>query len=137
MGYTIYWDPLRFSHYTYMNVIQVLPNILSPGTQITVELWGITITDAQNHSIVFAFDGKQLPYWKTNRLPHTKEAMKALVLMVEYGATENLDHDDSDMTWYLEALNEVHRKHPLVSYEIQKKYFEYLAIEKAKQKESY
>jgi hypothetical protein len=56
--------------------------------------------------------------------------MMALILMVEYGVTQNLNHDDTNMTWYLEALEEVHAKYPLVSYQQQKKYFVELEIKK-------
>jgi hypothetical protein len=51
--------------------------------------------------------------------------MKALILMVEFGAAQNLGHDDHIMTLYLEALDEVHTKYPLVSYDLQKAYFMY------------
>ena len=49
--------------------------------------------------------------------------MKTLILMVEYGVAEDLAHDDTDMSWFLEALEEVHAIHYLVSYESQKAYF--------------
>jgi len=49
--------------------------------------------------------------------------MRALILMVEHGVTFNLNHDDADMTWYLEALEAVHAVRPLASYEQQKEYF--------------
>jgi hypothetical protein len=49
--------------------------------------------------------------------------MKALILMVEYGVTENLSHDDTDMSWFLEALEDVDAKHSLTSYKWQKMYF--------------
>jgi len=49
--------------------------------------------------------------------------MKALILMVEFGAAKNLDHDDTDMSMFLNALDEVHSIHPLVSYEEQKMFF--------------
>jgi len=71
----------------------------------------------------FSRHENQVPFEKTNRLPYTKEVMKVLVLMVEYGITQNLDHDDLSMSSYLEALNEVHGKHRLSSYEQQKAYF--------------
>jgi hypothetical protein len=49
--------------------------------------------------------------------------MKVLILMVEYGAAENLGHDDTNMEPFLAALNEVHAIHKLVSYDMQKGYF--------------
>lgn len=135
MGYTISWDPLRFTDTTYKTVITLLPKILHSTTTCKVESWGFVITDSESEyadydSIAFCRDGNQSPWEKTNRHPYTKEAMKALILMVEYGVTQNLDHDDDSMAWYLEALEEVHEKHTLVSYQQQKKYFVELEIKK-------
>ena len=48
--------------------------------------------------------------------------------MVEFGAAKNLNHDDSDMSMYLNALEEVHEIHPLISYEEQKTYFKDLNL---------
>jgi hypothetical protein len=62
--------------------------------------------------------------------------MKALILMVEYGVTTGLDHDDSDMSWFLEALDAVNTVWPLISYENQKKYFIELGQKKLTQQES-
>lgn len=86
-----------------------------------IESWGFVIGEEDDCVAFSRRDGT--PWEKTNRLPYTKEAMKALIIMVEYGVTRNLDHDDADMTWYLEALEFVHAKHPLASYEHQKEYF--------------
>jgi hypothetical protein len=43
--------------------------------------------------------------------------------MVEYDVTDELAHDDRDTMNYLEALEEVNAKFPLVSYNDQKRYF--------------
>lgn len=123
MGYTISWMPLRFTDFTYNAILQIVPKIISPDCGLRIEHWGFVIGNGDNDNVPFRRDGAQTPWEKTNRLPYTKEAMKALIVMVEYGATENLDHDDSDMSWYLEALDEVHAIHPLQSYELQKRYF--------------
>jgi hypothetical protein len=121
MGYTISWEPLRFTDFTYETVLSVVRRVIS--ARLRVEHCGFLIGDDDDSCVAFARDGIQTPWEKTNRMPYTKEAMKALIVMVEYGVTENLDHDDSDMAWYLEALDAVHAKHPLVSYEQQRQYF--------------
>lgn len=123
MGYTISWHPLRFTDYTYQNIVAVIPKVISPECGFKVEPFGIYIGNDINNSIVFRRDALQAPWEKTNRMPYTKDAMKALILMVEYGVTEQLNHDDSSMEAYLDALDEVHQKHPLVSYAMQKRYF--------------
>jgi len=130
MGYTISWEPMRFTDVTYKNIITLLPRILSYGTLFRIERWGFILGTSESNSISFSRDGNQMCWEKTNRDPYTKEAMKALILMVEYGVTQNLDHDDTSMAWYLEALEEVHAKHPLASYDQQKKYFIDLEIKK-------
>jgi hypothetical protein len=130
MGYTISWDPLCFTDVTYKTVITLLPRVLTHGTLFRIERWGFILGTNESNSIAFMRDGNQMCWEKTNRLPYTKEAMKALILMVEYGVTKNLDHDDTSMAWYLEALEDVHHRHTLVSYEQQKKYFVELEIKK-------
>jgi hypothetical protein len=122
MGYTISWNPLRFTEFTYTTVMKLLPKIIDPS-KIHINPWGFSIGENEDNRVPFVRDGHQTPWDKTNRQPYTKDAMKALILMVEFGVTFDLNHDDSDMTWYLEALEEVHAKHPLVSYEQQKMYF--------------
>jgi hypothetical protein len=100
-----------------------------------IKPYGFSIGPDADNCVPFCRDGKQIPWEKTNRLPYTKDAMKALVLMVEYGVTSNLTHDDSDMTWYLEALDAVHAKYPLASYEFQKQYF--ITLSQKKKAEQY
>jgi hypothetical protein len=122
MGYTISWNPLRFTDFTYCTVTTLLPKIIDPS-KIRITSWGFSIGEDIDNRVPFVRDGQQTPWEKTNREPYTKDAMKALILMVEFGVTFDLNHDDTDMTWYLEALEEVHAKHPLVSYQQQKIYF--------------
>ena len=131
MGYTISWEPLRFTDFTYKNVIESIPKVLSPGYIFQEETYGFTISNGEQ-AISFRRDGEQFTWSKTNRLPYTKDIMKVLILMVEYGVTYNLSHDDTDMSWYLEALDEVKAKHYLTSYEWQKKYFVELGLVKSK-----
>jgi hypothetical protein len=130
MGYTISWEPLRFTDYTYNTITILLPKLIGSGYKLTIEPWGFVIGRNETESIGFVRDGSQSPWEKTNRLPYTKEVMKALILMVEYGVTQNLDHDDRSMGLYLEALKEVHWRHRLCSYEQQKAYFTDLEAKK-------
>jgi hypothetical protein len=84
--------------------------------------WGFVIGDSDDSSCIERIP-TQMTFTKTNRLPYTKDFMKVLILMVEFGAAQHLHHDDSDMSMYLNTLEEVHAIHPLVSYEQQKAYF--------------
>jgi hypothetical protein len=128
MGYTVSWEPLRFTNFTYQNVISTIPKVLSPGIKFTEDENGFTIGVNDNDCVYFARtvteEASAMSCWaKTNRLPYTKDVMKAMILMVEYGVTENLSHDDTDMSWFLEALEDVDAKHSLTSYKWQKMYF--------------
>lgn len=137
MGYTISWTPLRFSDFTYLGILDILPKIISPEYKITVDANGFKIGNSDNESIYFPRYFSHWSWEKTNREPYGREAMKALILMVEYGVTTHLDHDDSDMTWFLEALETVHEIWPLISYENQKRYFAELGKRKLIQESPY
>ena len=133
MGYTISWHPMRFTDFTYQSVVDAVKRVLSPGFSLGQESWGFIISDDanSNDSIGFLRDGQHQTCWeKTNRRPYTMETMKALIIMVEFGVTLNLDHDDEDMTWYIDALVAVNEKYPLESYERQKQYFMELEAKK-------
>jgi hypothetical protein len=121
MGYTVQWEPLHWTDFTYTIVVNALPTILKGPFR--VESWGISIGPDVNACTPFLRSGCEVCWDKTNRLPYTKDVMRALVLMVEYGVTSGLNHDDRDMTWYLEALEDVHATRPLASYAQQKEYF--------------
>ena len=125
MGYTISWHPMRFTDFTYQSVIDAVKRVLSPGFSLRQENWGFIISDDEdsNDRIPFLRNSYQPPWEKTNRHPYTKEAMKALIIMVEFGVTVELDHDDNDMSWYLDALDAVQVTYPMESYERQKQYF--------------
>jgi hypothetical protein len=121
MRSTISWLPLRFTDETYKEVVETLPKILN--TKLKVEPWGFVIGDSEDEYTAFSREGFQHSLVKTNHSPCTKEIMKALILMVEYDVTDELAHDDRDTMNYLEALEEVNAKFPLVSYNDQKRYF--------------
>ena len=121
MGYTAQWEPLHWTEFTYRTVVDALPTILSGPYRL--ESWGFSIGPDVNNCTPFLRSGFDVCWDKTNRQPYTKDVMRALVLMVEYGVTSGLNHDDADMTWYLEALEDVHAARPLASYEQQKEYF--------------
>jgi len=130
MGYTISWAPLRFSDFTYAGITEILPKIISEDSKLTIGPHGFSIGNDDDNRIYFPKDEPRWCWEKTNRKPYGREAMKALILMVEYGVTTALDHDDTDMTWYLNALDAVNSVWPLISYENQKKYFIDLAQKK-------
>ena len=123
MGYTVYWEQLPFSTFTYNNVINLIPKVISSNTNFRIESWGFIIGNDDDNCSVIERKPTQMTFSKTNRHPYTKEFMKALIIMVEFGAAYNLNHDDNDMGLYLEALEEVNARHPLVSYEQQKNTF--------------
>jgi hypothetical protein len=121
MGYTVHWEQLPFSDFTWSNVLKLVPKVIY--CNFTRTNWGFVLSESDNDSACIERYPTQLTGSKTNRLPFTKDLMKTLILMVEFGAAKNLDHDDTDMSMFLNALDEVHSIHPLVSYEGQKMYF--------------
>lgn len=129
MGYTVTWEQLSFSDFTYNNILELVPKVIQSNFVITE--WGFIIGDSNDDSSCIERNPTQMTFTKTNRYPYTKDFMKALILMVEFGAAKNLNHDDSDMSIYLNALEEVQAIHPLISYEQQKTYFKKGASEDA------
>jgi len=123
MGYTIGWTQYAFTDYTYKNVTSLVPRVIVAPTTFRLETWGFVVGIDDDNSLCVERVPTMMTFSKTNRMPYTKDAMKALILMVEFGVAAELVHDDSDMTWYLTALDEVHAVVPLASYEMQKAYF--------------
>ena len=121
MGYTVSWEQLYFSDFTYANVLKLIPKVIQ--STFIIHSWGFTIEESEDDVSCIERNPIQFTYTKTNRLPYTKDFMKALILMVEFGAAKNLNHDDKDMSIYLNALDDVNNIYPLVSYEAQKAYF--------------
>jgi hypothetical protein len=121
MGYTVFWNQLPFSDFTYENLLKLAPKVVRCSIEVTE--WGFILRQSKEESACIERRPTQMTYVKTNRLPYTKDLMKVLILMVEYGAAENLGHDDTNMEPFLAALNEVHAIHKLVSYDMQKGYF--------------
>lgn len=120
MGYTVEWEQLSFSDITYNSILTVIPKVIQ--SKFVIGESEFSIGDCEDSSYIERHP-TMMTFRKTNRLPYTKDFMKALILMVECGAAQNLNHSDSDMTEYLNALEEVHAIHPLVTYEQQKNYF--------------
>jgi len=125
MGYTVHWEQLPFSDFTYNNILKLIPKVIQ--SKLTITTWGFIIGESDDSSCIER-NPTNMTFTKTNRLPYTKDFMKALILMVEFGAAMNLNHDDSDMSIYLNALEEVNAIHPLISYEQQKTYFKSLNL---------
>jgi hypothetical protein len=121
MGYTVFWDQLPFTDYTYNNVIKTVPTVVK--TKFCLMDWGFCVGDNVDDSVAIQRIPTELTFVKTNRLPYTSDVMKVLMLMVEYGAAVELGHDDADMNLWLTALAELHAIKPLASYEMQKQYF--------------
>jgi hypothetical protein len=121
MGYTIFWDQLRFSEFTYENVCTVVPRVIN--VKFCRESWGFSVGDSDEECVAIEKVPTTITYVKTNRDPYSINVMKTLIVMVEFGAAWHLGHDDGSMALYLKALDEVHAIHPLVSYEQQKTYF--------------
>jgi len=122
MGYTVRWKPAIFTDITYHNVTTVLSEVLDKATQLAVHDWGFTIGNDYDMVSISRIND-QMAFCKTNRAPYTKDVMKAVILMVEYGAAVTLEHDESDTALWLLALDELQEAWPLVSYGILKKYF--------------
>jgi len=123
MGYTIGWTQYAFTDYTYNNVVSLVPRVIKAPTTFRLESWGFVVGIDDDNSFCVERRPTQMTFCKTNRMPYTLDAMKALILMVEFGAAAELVHDDNSMTWYLTALDNVHAVVPLASYEMQKAYF--------------
>jgi len=121
MGYTITWKQLPFTNDTYKLVTDLIPKVIN--VNFTVEEKGFVVGNNDRDCLFIERFPKQITAVKTNRLPYTKDVMKTLIIMVEYNAAMNLDHDDQNMYYFLEALDEVHAIHYLDSYEEQKEYF--------------
>jgi len=121
MGYMVHWEQLRFSDFTWSNLLKLVPKVVK--CHFTQTTWGFVLSSSDDDSACIERYPTQITGQKTNRLPITKDLMKTLILMVEFGAAKGLDHDDSDMSMFLNALDEVHAIHPLVSYEEQKAWF--------------
>lgn len=123
MGYTVSWSQRPFTKYTYSNIIQLIPKVID--SKLRTYDWGFSVGPSVDECIAIEKDPTNMTFVKTNRDPYTKDVMKTLILMVEFGAAEDLCHDDDHMTLYLDALDEVHSKYPLVSYDAQKEYFNF------------
>ena len=132
MGYSIHWIPGVFTDVTYDSVTSVLSELIDPGNRLTVEPWGFTIglepeseseSESEDSVSIMRDQKGSHSFCKTDRAPYTKDVMKALILMVEFGAAIQLDHSDEDMTEWLTVLEFVQVLWPLVSYGHQKTYF--------------
>ena len=122
MGYVVDWRQHMFTKFSYGNVIKLVQKVI--GVKFELESWGFVVGDSVDECVAIQYNQTELTFVKTCRLPYTKDVMKTLIAMVEYGAASELSHDDlNDMTMYFEALEEVHAVQPLASYEMQKAYF--------------
>lgn len=121
MGYTVHWEQLPFTDFTWNNLLKLVPKVIQ--CKFTRTEWGFVLSESDDDSACIEQYPTQITGSKTNRRPYTKDLMKTLILMVEFGAAINLNHDDADMSMFLNALDELYGIYPLVSYEQQKGYF--------------
>lgn len=122
MGYTIHWTQRQFTNFNYAAIVAVVPVVID--CKFRLDDRGFIVGDNDDECLVIEFVPTQPTGVKTDRLPYTKDVMKTLIVMVEFGAALDLAHDDRDMAAFLVALEEVHAVRPLGSYRVQKMYFE-------------
>lgn len=122
MGYTIHWTQRHFTNFNYAAVVAVVPTVID--CKFRLDARGFVVGDNDDECLVIERVPTQPTGVKTDRLPYTKDVMKTLIVMVEFGSALDLAHDDTDMAAFLVALEEVHAVRPLGSYRVQKMYFE-------------
>jgi hypothetical protein len=121
MSYTVSWQQLAFSEFTWSSLLTLLPRIVS--CKYTPTLWDFRLTEGDDTVRIERYPPKYV-YSKTSPISFTRDLIKTLILMVEFGAAKILKQDDSDMFMFLTILNELQSLHPLDTYEEQKKYFQ-------------
>lgn len=120
MNYFISWKQLPFLDITFNIIIKIIPEIIK--SKFKLEKWGFVISNYDNYLHIEKLSSPII-YCKTSDKPFTKDVMRVLIIMFEYNVVENLSISRNDMTWFLEALDEVNKIHPLLSYDVQKEYF--------------
>ena len=115
--YSVEWEQLPFSDFTWLNVIKLVPKVVKCDFTWTYHSFNL------DSNTTIERIPRNFTVRKTDRLPYTKDLIKCLILMVEFGAAKNLKHSDYDNKIFIDALDEVNMIHPLVSYNEQKNYF--------------
>jgi hypothetical protein len=120
MSYTVSWEQLAFSDFTWSNVLKLVPTVVN--CKFIPKPWNFTLTEGQDTVYIERYPPKYV-FSNTSEIPFTKNLMKTLIIMVEFGAAKALKHDNNYMSMFLTVLDEVYAVYPLVSYEEQRKYF--------------
>ena len=120
MEYTVTWEQLAFSDYTWSSVLKLVPKVVT--CKFIKTLWDFILKEGEDSVRVERYP-PQYVYSMTYGEPFVKDLIKALILMVEFGGAKIMIPDDNDMSIYLDALDEVNSTCYLVSYEQQKAYF--------------
>jgi hypothetical protein len=121
MSYTVSWEQLAFTDLTWSSLLKLLPKVVK--CRFIPTAWDFTLKEGEDTVRVERYPPKYI-FSKTSEIPFTKDLMKTLVLMVEFGGARGLKYDDTDMSMFLNALDEVQAIRPLDSYQEQKKYFQ-------------
>lgn len=120
MEYTVTWEQLAFSDYTWSSVLKQIPKVVT--CKFIKTLWDFILKEGDDKVRVERYP-PQYVYTMTYSEPFVKDLIKALILMVEFGGAKIMTPDDRDMSIYLDALDEVHSICRLTSYEQQRDYF--------------
>jgi hypothetical protein len=126
MGFTIYWHstPVDTATWkTFSNFIKTMvgPNDILAEYDTTSVLLEAVKGPAETFFVAQAHSGYH--FCKTNRIiPFTREVMKTVIMMKEFGLAEDINSDDNAM--FLEVLEWMQEKaRPLKCYEDLKKKF--------------
>jgi hypothetical protein len=115
---TIHWKQKLVSEFMYNTFLSLVPSLLNPETQFERTPWGFTLGGERG---VYIERRACLDYARVGQ-PYTRDLLRVLVLMVEFGAAMNI-RCDGITAEYLTALEEVHTMYPLMTYEQQKQPF--------------
>ena len=123
MGYTLNWRRHNASDIAWANSAKIIRKMLDPKTKLEVYDWGFAFTyDNDDNSICCISRDDNITFTKPND-EITPDLMRALIIMTEFGIISEVGHSHIDMSDYIYALDDVHSKHPLVSYDIQYAHF--------------
>jgi hypothetical protein len=117
MYYTIYWEQKAFSEFVYNTFLSLIPYILNPETEFERTPWGFTLGGERG---IYIERRPSLAYATT--YSYLKDLIRVLILMTEFGGASNISYT-IDSSEFLKELEELHKMHPLTTYEQQKQSF--------------
>jgi len=124
MGYTVYWTSVHSNTETFKKFVEMATKVINPAIySITNEsTFQFDSPNGNGGETFFVFQYKNgFSCCKTSREPYTVDVFKCLVLMVDLGMAKDICADDTE-SFYV-ALDAVHAKYPLNTYEKQKRMF--------------